>query len=206
MEAQHTIASSPTAVKIIDAAARLFMQRGYSAVSITDIIKAAEITKPTLYYYFADKEELFVQMGLRVLEEMGERMRGAADQASGTAGKLQALAEVVIRDSTSDMRMMRHEMAEHVGPEGRRRLAEAFYGNLFAPIHQVMDQGLAAGRLARYPAPALAMMFLSMVEAFHGVRPETDMPAWLDSAYTPFSDTSQAAHTIVDLFLHGVGR
>lgn len=206
METPIAIASSPTAVKIIDAAARLFMQRGYSAVSITDIIKAAEITKPTLYYYFADKEELFVQMGLRVLAEMGQRMRDAADGAQGTTGRLQALAEVVIHDSTSDMRMMRHEMAEHVGPDGRRRLAEAFYGNIFAPIHQVMEQGLAAGRLSRYPAPALAMMFLSMVEAFHGVRPDTHMPGWLESAYRPFAEASQTAQTIVDLFLNGVGR
>ncbi|MFQ3664154.1 MAG: helix-turn-helix domain-containing protein, partial [Chloroflexaceae bacterium] len=41
--------SSPTAVKIVDAASHLFLQRGYKAVSINDIIRAADVTKPTLY-------------------------------------------------------------------------------------------------------------------------------------------------------------
>jgi AcrR family transcriptional regulator len=43
-----------TAQKILSVAAHLFMQLGYRAVSISDIVKAAEITKPTLYYYFPD--------------------------------------------------------------------------------------------------------------------------------------------------------
>jgi AcrR family transcriptional regulator len=49
---------NPTASNILDTATRLFMQLGYRAVSINDIAKAAKITKPTLYYYFPDKEAL----------------------------------------------------------------------------------------------------------------------------------------------------
>ncbi|PMP72740.1 MAG: TetR/AcrR family transcriptional regulator, partial [Chloroflexus aggregans] len=64
------VVESPTALRIIDVATQLFMQRGYRAVSISDIIHTAGVTKPTLYYYFNDKEDLFVQMGLKVLWTM----------------------------------------------------------------------------------------------------------------------------------------
>ncbi|NNJ08988.1 TetR/AcrR family transcriptional regulator [Chloroflexales bacterium ZM16-3] len=196
--------SAPTAVKIIEAATHLFMQRGYKAVSITDIIKAAEVTKPTLYYYFADKEELFVQMGLSVLAMMGAQLRDAVAGASTTAQRLAALAQVLLSERDGDMRLMRHEMFEHVGPAQRERLAHAFYNSLFAPIHQVMVQGLADGDLARYPAEILTAMFLGMSESFHEFAAQSHMTAWSGEAGGPFTGTALGASTMVDLFLHGV--
>lgn len=196
--------STPTAVKIIDAATHLFMQRGYTAVSISDIIKAAEVTKPTLYYYFADKEALFVQMGLHFLAAMGAQLRDAAASAPTTARRLAALARVLLADRDGDMRLMRHEMFEHVGPAQRDRLSRAFYGNLFAPVHDVMARGLADGELSRYPAQVLTAMFLGMCESFHEFAPHSPMSRRSGEAPNPFGDTQLNADTLVDLFLHGV--
>jgi AcrR family transcriptional regulator len=39
-------------------AARLFAQRGYDATSVREIVEAAGVAKPTLYYYFRSKEGL----------------------------------------------------------------------------------------------------------------------------------------------------
>jgi AcrR family transcriptional regulator len=196
--------SNPTAVKIIDAATRLFMQRGYTAVSISDIIRAAEVTKPTLYYYFADKEELFVQMGLRFLETMGAQLRDAAASAPTTARRLTAIAQVLLADRDGDMRLMRHEMFEHVGPGQRDRLGRAFYGNLFGPISNVMAGGLAAGELSRYPAEVLSAMFLGMSESFHEFSPQSRMAERAEETPSPFGGAQLTAETLVDLFLHGV--
>ncbi|MEI7769547.1 MAG: TetR/AcrR family transcriptional regulator [Chloroflexales bacterium] len=190
--------SAPTAVKIIEAATHLFMQRGYSAVSIMDIIKAAEVTKPTLYYYFADKEELFVQMGLSVLAIMGAQLRDAVARASTTAQRLTALAQVLLAERDGDMRLMRHEMFQHVGAVQRERLARAFFSNLFVPVHQIMADGLTAGELARYPADMLTTMFLGLSESFHEFAPHSPV---VDG---PFANTRITAEAFVDLFLHGV--
>lgn len=195
--------SAPTAVKIVAAAGHLFMQRGYKAVSISDIIKAAEITKPTLYYYFTDKEELFVQMGLRVMAEMGERMRAAA-AAGTTAERLRALAGVLMADSDKDMRMMRHEMFEHLGPSQRSRLARAFYMHLFSPVVRVMEDGLQAGELTRYPPITLAKMFLGMAESFQEFGPRGVTSA-NPHHETMFGNDHLDTDVLVDLFLNGVG-
>ena len=37
---------------IIECAIKLFASKGYDAVSVQEITIAANITKPTLYYYF----------------------------------------------------------------------------------------------------------------------------------------------------------
>jgi len=196
--------SNPTAVKIIAAATHLFMQRGYKAVSITDIIKAAEITKPTLYYYFADKEELFVQMGLTLMAAMGEQLHEAAATGTSMAERLTALAQVLLAKSDGDMRLMRHEMMEHVGPANRELLSRAFYGSLFAPINAVMAQGIAEGQLARYPAEILSAMFLGLSETFHDFAQQARMAQWAIGTVGPFASSKLDAQTMVDLFLHGV--
>jgi AcrR family transcriptional regulator len=195
--------SSPTAVKIVDAAGHLFMQRGYKAVSINDIIRAAEVTKPTLYYYFADKEELFVQMGLRVLTEMGDRLRHVTAAPGSMAERLLALAAEIMADSDRDMRMMRHEMFEHLSPANRQRLAATFFTQLYNPIVVLMQHGLDTGELGRYDAPTLTQMFMGMAESFMEFSP--------GSSTTQISDASPhyggpvlTPAILVDLFLHGV--
>jgi AcrR family transcriptional regulator len=49
---------SPVARHIARVAARLFAQKGYDATSVREIVEAAEVSKPTLYYYFRSKEGL----------------------------------------------------------------------------------------------------------------------------------------------------
>jgi len=196
--------SSPTAVKIVDAAGHLFMQRGYKAVSINDIIRAADVTKPTLYYYFADKEELFVQMGLRVLQNLGARLAAAASAPGGTVARLRALAAVLMDDHDRDMRMMRHEMAEHLGPANRNRLARAFFAHLFRPILGVMEEGVAEGALGHYPPVTLANLFLSMSEACQEFAGESRMAAWAAESGIPVQIGSISTQEMVELFLYGV--
>ncbi|MFV9504389.1 MAG: TetR/AcrR family transcriptional regulator [Oscillochloridaceae bacterium umkhey_bin13] len=195
--------SAPTALKIIDAAGGLFMQRGYTAVSITDIIKAAEVTKPTLYYYFADKEELFVQMGLRVTNEMGARLREALASANDTPTQLRAVAAVLMANAEADMRMMRHEMAEHLAPAQRARLGRVFYLQIFSPILHLMEEGIASGALGRYPPITLAKMFMAMAESFLEFAPRHNQP-WDSQRQGMFGPSDLDPTTLVDLFLNGV--
>lgn len=51
---------SDTREYIIDQAYRLFLNRSYEAVSISDISKAIGFTKGALYHHFKNKEELFM--------------------------------------------------------------------------------------------------------------------------------------------------
>ncbi|MGD9973721.1 MAG: TetR/AcrR family transcriptional regulator [Desulfatirhabdiaceae bacterium] len=48
--------------RILMAAASLFANRGYAATSVREIVAAAGVTKPTLYYYFKNKEDLYLQL------------------------------------------------------------------------------------------------------------------------------------------------
>lgn len=53
---------SPREREIIDAAARLFDERGYAATSIQDVADAVGILKGSLYYYIDSKEDLLFEI------------------------------------------------------------------------------------------------------------------------------------------------
>lgn len=43
---------------VLEAAARLFSERGFGGTSLVDIAKELDISRPALYYYFSSKEEI----------------------------------------------------------------------------------------------------------------------------------------------------
>lgn len=60
---------------VIRAAARAFNAKGYYNTSIDDIAAALNVTKPTIYYYVANKEQLLLECILTGLERVLEPFR-----------------------------------------------------------------------------------------------------------------------------------
>lgn len=194
----------PTAIRILTIARQLFMQRGYRAVSISDIVGAAEITKPTLYYHFADKEELFVQVVLHMLAEMRVRMDAAIASQSSTAGKLTAVVRMLMEMPDLDSRMVRHEAREQLSPQQQQRTGLAFHRQMFEPLRDLMTLGLERGELVGRSADELAVLFLCVIEGFH-YQNDSRSHAGDTRPDSAFAMTFPP-ETIVQFFLHGVGR
>lgn len=57
---------------IMDAAEKLFLQKGFDNTSIDDVAKAAGLTKRTLYQYFISKEDLFYAVALKAAQILTE--------------------------------------------------------------------------------------------------------------------------------------
>ena len=60
---------------VIRAAARAFNQKGYHNTSLDDIAAALDVTKPTVYYYVSNKEELLFQCFLAGVEQIRAAFR-----------------------------------------------------------------------------------------------------------------------------------
>lgn len=56
--------------RIRDAAIQLFLEKGYEGVSVDQIARASDVSKPTIYAHFDGKEDLFVSL----LEDACERL------------------------------------------------------------------------------------------------------------------------------------
>ncbi|SDW54413.1 TetR/AcrR family transcriptional regulator [Thiocapsa roseopersicina] len=71
-EAGPRVRRSPSRGAIVAAAERLFLERGFGAVSMDELAEAAGVARRTLYNQFASKEEIFREM-----------LRGVSDQLEG---------------------------------------------------------------------------------------------------------------------------
>ncbi|MEU0190168.1 TetR family transcriptional regulator [Streptomyces afghaniensis] len=60
---------------VSDIAIRLFLEKGFDAVSVAEVAAAAEISKPTLFRYFPAKEDLVLH---RIADHEGEAARVVA--------------------------------------------------------------------------------------------------------------------------------
>ena len=68
---------------ILEAASRLFRERGYDSVSVAEIMKAAGLTHGGFYGYFASKDELIAGALADVLSKRPEPTGDLADYAAG---------------------------------------------------------------------------------------------------------------------------
>jgi AcrR family transcriptional regulator len=60
---------------IAETAARLFAERGYEHVSVSDVAREAEVAEQTIYNYFQTKEQLVTDRDQQIQDRLGELIR-----------------------------------------------------------------------------------------------------------------------------------
>jgi AcrR family transcriptional regulator len=70
---------------IADVAARLFAERGYEHVAVSDVAREAEVSEQTVYNYFQTKEQLVIDRDLEVQDRLVELIRARPPGVSAAA-------------------------------------------------------------------------------------------------------------------------
>jgi AcrR family transcriptional regulator len=65
----------PTQQQILDEALNLFIKQGYEKTSLSDISKQIGYTKLTIYYYYENKDELFLAVLTSFLDQVEQRLQ-----------------------------------------------------------------------------------------------------------------------------------
>lgn len=115
--------------EILDAADRLFAEKGFDGTSTGDILDAVGIARGTLYYHFTSKEEILDAL----IDRYAERMFRAAAEAA--ADKAVPVVE----------RILRVLAAVNVGDGGGRVLIEQMHKPQNALMHQKSKRAVLVG-------------------------------------------------------------
>jgi AcrR family transcriptional regulator len=95
-----------TRERVLAAAARVFAQRGFDATSLEAIADQAGFSRGAVYYNFADKEELFLELLDRRCAERAQDLRdvfaGDADDIDATSRQAQVAAQHAFHAMTGD--------------------------------------------------------------------------------------------------------
>ena len=87
--------SSRTRRRLLDAAARLFKERGYAGTRLEDIADAAAIRAASVYYHFASKEELLGEVLDHGLQRCFDAV-AAAVEAQGPEASFRARLQAAV--------------------------------------------------------------------------------------------------------------
>src|SRR6202023_1001016 len=98
---RHAVRATRTAgrqmrSRLLDAASRLFKERGLAAVSIADIAATADAFPSQITYYFRTKEALFVEAACRDVLYVARAAEQHAGQQLSPAGYTRALVDSVM--------------------------------------------------------------------------------------------------------------
>jgi AcrR family transcriptional regulator len=91
---------------IVEAAERLFLERGFGAVSMDELAEAAGLARRTLYNQFASKEEIFREMLLKVSGQLENAFPPGMETQGDVENVLRLVARVIL-----DL----HENPEYLG-------------------------------------------------------------------------------------------
>ncbi|MBS0447406.1 MAG: AMP-binding protein [Proteobacteria bacterium] len=168
---------------VLLAAARLFTARGFAGTSLDDIAASLHVTKPTLYHYIANKEEILFECVRRGLAAL----RGAIDESArqGVAGRdrLRTAMERYAEIATSDFGLCVIRVGEDPLSEPRRRELRALKGEVDAEFRALIDEGMRGGWIVPGDADMAAY---TVVGALSGIgrwyRPDSHASASLDDA------------------------
>jgi AcrR family transcriptional regulator len=131
---------------IIDAAAKLFADRGYHATGTAELCEAVGLGKGSLYYYVESKENLLSLIHERVMGQVLEFATRMADLDAPAADRLRQLGREqidIIATYPDHVWVFLHEHKALTGQRAeefsasRRRYEDA--------IQKILDDGVAAG-------------------------------------------------------------
>lgn len=90
---------------VLQAAAQLFNERGFHATSLDDIAARLNVTKPTLYYYVKNKDEILLQCVSKGLTMMLEGIDASRAAGGKAIDQLMTCMQVYARIVTMDFGM-----------------------------------------------------------------------------------------------------
>ncbi len=86
--------SEETRARILEAALKLFRERGFDEASMRDVADEAGVATGAAYYYFPSKEAIVMDFYRRLSAQMQPRIEAALEKQEGLEQRLRALIEV----------------------------------------------------------------------------------------------------------------
>lgn len=190
--------------QILDGARRIFVETGFDAASMNDIVREAGVSKSTLYVYFRSKEELFEALISEERERYFERIEALLGDAEHPAETLQRYGETLagLMMSKQAMYAKRTVIAvasrmPHLGREFYRRGPQRGH----ALVCDYLERARAAGTLRIDDVPLAAAQFIELCTA--GILRRR----FFDDEAPPVSEAELArlVASAVRLFMAGYG-
>ncbi len=135
--------------RLMAAALELFNRKGYAATTVRELVAAAGVTKPVLYYHFGNKEGIYRAILEQALAEFEAHLAQQAAATGSVEARIASLLGGVYDLFLQHIPVVRLVHAVFYGPaEGAPPFDfEAFHRVYFAALRTLVAEGVARGEL-----------------------------------------------------------
>jgi len=157
-------------IAILRQAFRLFARDGYQNTSLSHLAEACGISRPTLYLYFRDKEEIFTYAVKYYTDEMFSDYRDVASVQGPVLPQIRRIvADIVFKSwhnkdfitSLGDFIFQKRQEDRDFPEAIRRRTVK-----LDHLLRRMIREGIDSGELRVVPVDATAMQILDFIQAY----------------------------------------
>jgi AcrR family transcriptional regulator len=153
---------------ILDSAAKVFAIKGYHQTKVTDILTEADISTGSFYFYFTNKEELFVILYDEMIKTYLAVLQDAVDtineNAVNTLDSITRAITLSLRTFQSNKELARIMLISSVGlnPDFERRRVASY--QRIALFFEEIFKSLLQKKIIRVPdAKAAAILFTGSI-------------------------------------------
>jgi AcrR family transcriptional regulator len=193
----HRMANAETGLReeILQTANKLFIEHGYTGLSMREISEALGVSKAALYYYYKDKEQLF----LAILKAYLDEMETAIDQilARPVSGKeqIRLFVEYVLTqpaEKRATIRLASQEIAQISAP-ARQAFDQIYREKFINKVRVILVAGMEHGEFRQIPAETAVWALLGIMFPYF-------YPAHNGNTFL----SAETIHEIVTIYLHGI--
>ncbi len=146
---------------IVDTAARLFAERGYEHVAVTDVAREAEVAEQTVYNYFPTKEQLVTDREERIQDRLCDLIRSRPPGVTAAAATRDFVLESVTGIRSIPAELWRGELGylAAISPAVHRLVLELADRQATALAEAISDTTAVPPAVATLQGIALAGVF-----------------------------------------------
>jgi len=175
----QVVADETVRTRLVAAAIGLFARKGYAATTVREIVEAAGVTKPVLYYYFGSKEGIFHEVMREALVEFEATIAAALAAPGGARDRIGRFLDGVFTLVLEHLDVMRVIDSFYYGPpQGAPAFDfEVIHTRFMDTLTALVREGMEAGEFRRGDAEDVAWSIVGPFEVARGMslcHPEMD--------------------------------
>jgi AcrR family transcriptional regulator len=147
---------------ILDKAAEVFADRGLANTKINDLAEAAGISQGLLYRYFADKEDVFVALLIKAIDDVLLHAQSAVKRTGTPLDKIRWLTEQILRGMSENPVYFRL-FSQAMALPGRVYETLWKLETVVAILRELIVAGQTNGEVAKRDPDQLLLLYISSI-------------------------------------------
>jgi AcrR family transcriptional regulator len=149
--------------QIYEQATRLFAERGFAGTSLQDIADAMGMTRPSLYYYVKNKDQLLARLVTEITEAPAAATEEIADRDLDAVTKLRELVRLIAgQQARHAARFQLVIRSESELPDDLAGAHQAAKRRVLDGFVRVVDEGIRSGEFRPRPVRTTALALIGM--------------------------------------------